>query len=51
MKTAEIMIWGGVGALTVLLAVLVLLSFRQERHLRAEINQRRKEVSGPDERG
>ena len=40
MRTEEVLISGGVGSLTVVLVLLVSLSFRDRQRLRAEIQQR-----------
>lgn len=50
MRTEEVLIWGGVGSLTVVLVLLVSLSFRDRQRLRAEIQQRLLETSDTSER-
>ena len=45
MRTEEVLISGGVGSLTVVLVLLVSLSFRDRQRLRAEIQQRLQETS------
>jgi hypothetical protein len=50
MRTEEVLIWGGVSSLTVVLVLLVSLSFRDRQRLRAEIQQRLQETSDTSER-
>ena len=50
MRTEEVLIWGGVGSLTVVLVLLVSLSFRDRQRLRAEIQERLLEASDTRER-
>ena len=50
MRTEDVLIWGGVSSLTVVLVLLVSLSFRDRQRLRAEIQQRLQETSDTGER-